>query len=610
MPSSADLRRARPARVARVAARRRAVLGIVCALAPLAGCRPDERSTRRDSAAGTVSGTLAVPPAGRAPRGSAASRNAKAVAIGGTLVIATGADAETLLPPFAIGMTARQVTDLVFETLAETGDAMNTIGDAGFRPQLAQRWTWARDSLSITFRLDARARWHDGAPVTAEDVRFTFGVYRDPAVGTSKVGDMAAIDSVTTPDAGAAVFWFARRSPEQFYVAAATMRILPAHLLRGIPAAELRTSAFARRPVGTGRFRFAHWAPQAQIELVADTGHYRARARLDRVVWSVTPDAASAVARLLTGEADLYESIRPEQLPALARRPDLTTVRYPGLQYGFLLFNLRDGPPGTAGFGRPHPLFGERAVRRALALALDRPAIVRNVFDTLARVSDAPRIGAWPTPAAAAPPLPFDPAAARRTLDSLGWHTRGEGGTRARGGRPLAFTIIVPRSSDTRVRLAVLMQAQLRAVGVAARVEALEFTTFLDRLAHRRFDAAISAWSGDPSPWDVEQVWGGVAARTPGSANVGGYASPTFDALVDSARRADGPAAVRALFRRAQQQITRDVPAVWLYEPRPMMALDRRLRPAGMRADAWWAGLADWSVAPAQRIARDAIGVR
>ena len=616
MPSSADLRRARPLRVP---ARLRAVPGAVPGVLPgvalvfalLPGCGPDRRPGAQDSASGIVAGALPAGTARRAPRGADRPSRPGEGVTGGTLVIATGADAETLFPPFARGMTARQVTDLVFETLAEIGDAMNTIGDAGFRPQLAHGWTWARDSLAITFRLDPRARWHDGAPVTAEDVRFTFGVYRDPAVGAYNASDVAGIDSVTAPDARTAVFWFPRRSPEQFYAAAARMRILPAHLLRGIPAAELGASTFARRPVGTGRFRFAAWEPQARLAIVADTTHYRARARLDRVIWLVTPDALSAAARLLAGEADLYESVRPEQLAAIARHPGLATLRYPSLQYGYLLFNLRDGPPGTAGFGRPHALFGERALRSALAEALDRRAIVHNVFDTLAHRSDAPRIGTWPTPAAAAPPLAFDPVAARRTLDALGWRARGPAGadgTRARGGRPLAFTIIVPRSSETRMRMAVLIQAQLRAVGVAARVEALDFTAFLDRLARRRFDAAISAWSGDPSPWDVAQVWGGAAARTPGSANAGGYASPRFDALVDSARSA--PAAARALFGRAQQQITRDVPAVWLYEPRPMMALDRRLRVRGLRADAWWAGLADWSVEPAHHVARAAIGAR
>jgi peptide/nickel transport system substrate-binding protein len=115
-----------------------------------------------------------VPPghAGRAPRARAGDAGT-AEATGGTVVVATGADAETLFPPLAVGLTARRSPILLFEPLAELGDELNTVGDAGFRPRLARAWTWAPDSLSIAFHLDPRAHWHDGAPVLADDVRFT-----------------------------------------------------------------------------------------------------------------------------------------------------------------------------------------------------------------------------------------------------------------------------------------------------------------------------------------------------------------------------------------------------------------------------------------------------
>jgi len=405
----------------------------------MAACGGDRRTASpatRDVAAGELAGSLT---AGRAPRGPAEGHWAADAALGGTVVIATAGDAETLFPPLAVGMTARQVTDLIFEPLAELGEAMNTVGDAGFQPRLARSWTWAADSLAIAFHLDPRARWHDGAPVTAEDVRFTFGVYRNPAVGSPSVGDVAAVDSVTVRDAArTAVFWFSRRSPEQFYVAAARLRILPAHLLARVPSAELGRSAFTRRPIGSGRFRFAAWAPQRRLEVVADTGHPRGRARLDRVVWTVAPDPAAALALLLSGAADVFEGVRPEHLGALARRPELTTVSYPGLQYGFLVFNL-----AGAGSGAPRPLFAERGLRRALAQALDRPAMVRNVFDTLARVPVGPFTRAQPLVDTTARQLPYSPAAARRTLDSLGWRAGAAGGTRVRASRPLAFTVNV-----------------------------------------------------------------------------------------------------------------------------------------------------------------------
>ncbi len=525
------------------------------------------------------------------------------------MVVATGGDAETLFPPLAVGMTARQVTDMLFEPLAELGVGLNTVGDAGFRPRLARAWSWSADSLSIAFHLDPRARWHDGAPVSAADVRFTFGVYRDPAVGAANAGDVAPVDSVTVRDPRTAVFWFPRRSPEQFYTAAARMRIVPAHLLARIPPAELGASAFARQPVGTGRFRFVRWDPQRRLEVAADTTHPRGRARLDRVVWTVAPDPAAALALLLSGAADVFEGVRPEHLRAIGRRPELTTVSYPGLQYGFLVFNLRGGA-ADAPHGTP-PLFGDRALRRALIQALDRPAMVRNVFDTLADVPVGPFTRAQALVDTSARQLPLDPAAARTTLDSLGWRGGSGAAPRARGGRPLAFAIIIPRSSEARGRFAVLIQEQLRAVGVAVRVEPLEYTTFMDRLARGQYDAAINAWNLDnPSPWGVEELWGSAAARAPGGANHGGYVSAAFDAAVDSARRATAAADARRHLARALRQINDDAPAAWLFEPHPMLALHRRLLVAGVRGDAWWAGLADWSVAPGQEIARDGTGLR
>jgi peptide/nickel transport system substrate-binding protein len=286
-----------------------------------------------------------------APRGP--NTGAGSTGVGGTVVIATGADAETLFPPLAQGLTARQVVDLVFEPLAELGADLNTVGDAGFRPRLARAWRWAPDSLSIAFALDPRARWHDGAPVTAEDVRFTFAVYRDSAVASPAAADVAGVDSVTAPDAHTAVFWFARRSSEQFYTAAARLRIVPAHLLAGVPRADFAAAPFARHPVGSGRFRFARWDPQRRLELVADSTHPLGRPRLDRVVWLVAPSPPAAFNLLLSGAADVLEAVRPEQLAAVARRPELTTIAYPGLQYGFLVFNLRGGEAPPAAVAAP-----------------------------------------------------------------------------------------------------------------------------------------------------------------------------------------------------------------------------------------------------------------
>ncbi len=132
------------------------------------------------------------------------------------------------MPPVTINAVSAQVEAQLFEKLAEVGMGLNTVGDAGFVPVLATGWTWAPDSLSIAFHIDPKARWHDGAPVTANDVRFTWQLYADSATGSLVRPLILSIDSVTVRDSLTAVVWFSRRTPEQFLDAAWQMRDPPA----------------------------------------------------------------------------------------------------------------------------------------------------------------------------------------------------------------------------------------------------------------------------------------------------------------------------------------------------------------------------------------------
>jgi peptide/nickel transport system substrate-binding protein len=519
---------------------------------------------------------------------------------GGTVVISMGADAEPLIPPYAAQVQTKLIVDQLFDRLADLGDSLNTVGDRGFLPRLAQRWDWSADSLSIAFHLDPRARWHDGVPVRANDVRFTYRIYSDTAAGIDATTQIAQIDSVTAPDSLTARFWFKRRYPEQFFDATYQMLILPEHLLGAIKLADLRTSAFGRHPVGDGRFRFSSWSPGTSLTMIADTGNYRGRATLDRVVISLSPTPGAAIAKLFTGDADFIEILHPEEMAEIGRHPELVMLPYADPTYGFLWFNLRAG--GKA----PHPLFGSRPLRRALAMALDRVSMARNVFDTLAVVPRGPFPSSSPVADTTASSLPYDTAAAMRVLDSLGWR-RGADGVRRRNGQPLAFAIAVPPSSKPRTRMAVLVQDQLARIGVRVTIDPVELRTLVTRLQKGDFDAAIWAWHTDASMSDLRQTWTKPAERL--GTNWGAYENPVFDAAVDSALTTTDPARMRAYFHRAYTTITDDAPAVWLYQPRQVAGIQRRIQTAYMRPDAWWAHLADWSVPVTERIPRDRIGL-
>jgi peptide/nickel transport system substrate-binding protein len=487
-----------------------------------------------------------------------------------------------------MSLQGKQIGDQIFDNLADIGPNLNTVGDAGFTPRLARSWRWSADSMSIDFAIDPRARWHDGVAATAEDVKATFALVKDTTLGSPLSSSLDNVDSVTVPDSMTARVWLHERAPDAFWKVASSVAILPTHILKSIPAAKLRESGFAQHPIGTGRFRFATWDRGSRIVLTADSSNYRGRPSADRVVWLVSPEYAAAAVRFLTGGADFLDVVKPEYIAQVKQKGKQLITTNGSLDYGYLAFNLGDGTRGQV-----HPILGNREVRRALVMAVDRNAIVRSVFDTLGLVGHGPVTRALPTSDTTIG-LPYDSARAARSLDSLGWR-RGADGIRMRAGKRLAFALMAPSSSAIRSKLAVLLQEQWRRAGVDVRIESLEANTFGGRMEDRKFDAALNAWHIDPTPSSVREEWASSEIKK-GGYNETSYRSPAFDAVIDSAVKEASPSKSVELYRRAYRILTEDAPAMWIYELRNVHGASPRIRTVGVRPDAWWADLADWSV--------------
>ncbi|MBL0937304.1 MAG: peptide ABC transporter substrate-binding protein [Gemmatimonadaceae bacterium] len=519
---------------------------------------------------------------------------------GGTLIAVVPAEPQTLLPPLVTVTHDAAIVSTIFDKLADIGPAFETYGDGGFRPRLAKTWQWAPDSMSIAFAIDSSARWHDGPPVTAADVQYTFRVYTSDSVGSEFRSLVSNIDSVSTVGTHTAVFWFKRRTPQQFYDATYHMHVLPSHLLDTIPMSGLAASSFARSPVGSGRFRFMRWDPAQRVEVIADTTHPQGRPHLDRVIWSIAPDFGAATVKLFAGEADFFESIRPENLAQVARTPALRLADNRALQYSFLGFNMRNpAAPNT-----PHPIFGDPVVRRALSMAVDRERIVRNVYDSLGMVALAPAPRALIPDTTAFKGLPHDLARARAMLDSAGWRDTDNDGVRERNGVALAFDVLVPNSSAARQRLAILLQEQLKAVGAKVTPQILEINTLVSRIDSKKFDSYMGGWASSPGLVGMPQTW-----SSKGAANSIGYRNTAFDAAVDSALTTFDRTTSHRLWARAFQLIIDDAPAIWLAEQTAPVAIHRRFIIPPLRPDGWYSDLAEWRVDPAQRIDRDRIGL-
>jgi len=521
----------------------------------------------------------------------------------GTLVIAAAGEPDILLPPVSEFAITRDVTEQLFLKLADLGLSGNTIGDEDFQPLLAERWEWDTPT-TLVFHLDPRARWQDGHAVTAADVAFTYDIYTDSLVSSPFRSSLRQIAAVTTRDSLTVVFRFRHRYPEMFYDAVYHMRILPSHLLREVPRSQWRSAAFGRAPVGDGPYRFVAWRAGESLELAADSTFFLGRPHLRRLIWRFTPDQQVAVTQLIAGDADGVEVlITPDNVQRVQADTQLATYPYKGAAYGYVSFNL--AAPGDT--TKPHTLFGDRELRRALVMAVDRDGLVRNVFGDLAKVPPGPMSQLFWIWDPETRELPHDSARAARTLTRLGWIDSNGDGTRDRDSLPLAFRLLVPTTSAVRRQYARLLQEQFRTLGIDVQLDEVDFSLFNERARTGRFDALINVWNTDPTPSSgIPQTWTRAGF---GRSNYGRYENPAFERLVDRAvASAANRAEAKRTWRAAIETLNQDAPAIFLFATENVAAVHKRVADVRIRPDSWLALVRTWRI-PADRLAdRDRVG--
>ena len=506
------------------------------------------------------------------------------------IVIVTGQQATTPVPTLMEGAANSagnlDVVDQLFLRLAELGPKLLTSGDRDFVPALARSWT-RRDSTTLVFELDPRAHWHDGVPVTARDVVFTFNRAKNPEIAPRLSDLLRQITSVTAEGDSRVVFHFARPYAEQFYDATYHVAPIPAHLLDSIPPDSVGHSSFATNPVGSGPYRWVRSVPGQFVELAAVPGFFLGKPKIERVILRTAVEPSARINLLLSGQADAMDVIPPPFVGRVASDTSLRLISVPSSTMGFLLFNQHD-PKNRS---RPHPILADNRVRRAITLSLDRNQLVQAVFGSQGMVPYGPVSQLlWirqRSPRAAGPNV----TEARRLLAATGWGDSDGDGTLDREGRPLRLVLSLPNTSGIRRQMALLIQEQLRRIGVQIELQQLEFPIYIERRSAGDFDIDFSAANQDPSPSGLTQSW-----TCTGGSNVAGYCDRGVDSLMEQAIRGKGDPGEKWV--EALKQIEEDAAATFLYAPAFMYAVNRRFRSVTISPQSSWMTLRKWSVTP------------
>ncbi len=485
-----------------------------------------------------------------------------------SVFFASGADLQSINPLVTSHPLAKQVERYaLFLTLARYDSTLTP------RPYLAERWTWSADRRALTFALRRDVRWHDGAPTGAADVVFTLDAARDPATGYPRNADLACVTGVRALDPFTVRLDFCRPQPA-FPDVLVELAVLPAHLLAAVPHARLARASFNEHPVGNGPYRFvAHvpsqrWVFEANRDFPAALGGPPA---VRNFVVVVVDEPATKLAGLVDGELDVA-GIAPMHASLVRRDTALTVVTYPILLTYGLVWNTS------------RPPFDDPRLRRAMTLALNRAQMIAAYLYGFGEVADGPVPPSHPL-AVAVPRVPYDRAAARALLDSLGWRA-GPDGVRRRDGRPLAFTILTVGSADN--SLEQMIQADLRAVGADVRIRQLELSAFLAaaQAPARDYDALVTGLSGDLDLGYLSSLFDSRRRAEP--LQYAQYRNPAVDAALD----AGDVAAV-------QRIVARDLPISFLYHARGVQGMTRRLRGVRMDLRGELATLHEWHLMPA-----------
>jgi peptide/nickel transport system substrate-binding protein len=498
--------------------------------------------------------------------------------------IAAVGEPPTIMPALVQETVGRDISDQIYEKLANLTPGRPPIDPQAYQPALAQRWTRV-DSLTWRFELRPGARWHDGRPVTSEDVAFSFDAFSDTLLGSAASYTLGGRIRVVPEDSATFLIRFTEPSPEQLYDATYHVRILPRHVWQPLPRAQWASDTALGRLIGSGPYRLGEWKRGEYLSIRADSS-YPKQPGLKRALWRFTADPDAALNLALSEQFTALENVGSvDRATRVAADSNLTLLSYPSAAYGFLGFNLA----GTAGL-RAHPILGDRETRRGLALAVDRPTLARAVFGPDAKAPPGPMSQLlWIWNDSIAQPT-FNPTEAGRVLAAAGWR-RGTDGILQRNGHPLSFDILVPSTSSTRRQLAVALQEMWRKAGVRATITTVDFPVFQERLAKGRFDTYMGAYLDEPSPRGLKDQW---TRSGWGALNHGRYANPVFDSLLTAASgTADVPRA-RRLWREAMDTLNSDVPALFLYAPTHQAAVPKDFGPVTIDPYSWLHTLPEW----------------
>jgi len=509
-------------------------------------------------AVNVASCTPAAAPA--APEAAATEAAATEAAAPKVVTIAMTSAWDSMMPLNSGSNYSGFIYDQIYDKL------MQATSSGDYEPRLADSWEVNAESTAVTFHLNPNATWHDGQPVTADDVLYTFQMYSDPAVtaigryylsaiaGTDESGAEVSEDSIGVAKVDDHTVTITMKSvmyPGNLYNNLVSVYIVPKHIFGEKTVDEINApDLWTNNPVGSGPFKFDSKIEGERMEFTANETYHQGAPKIDRLVVRIVP-TANLLAGLMSGEIDILAggglgSILLDDWGTAQAQENLVTSSSPTTNYQILIIN------------NSKPYFNQ-AVRQAISMSINRDALVNALLQGQGQAIVTPisPISPYYNPEVT---VDYDPEQAKTILQQENFPFDQE------------MVFFVPSGNTTRERAAALIQQDLSAVGIKAEIQSVDFPTLMSNMGNNMHDFGIIGSGGSADPSESRQM------LTPESEY--NFSKTTSTAYADKAD--EGNAALtfetrKPIFDEYQVLIKEEVPMAYLYTTNSLMAYNKRM---------------------------------
>jgi peptide/nickel transport system substrate-binding protein len=476
----------------------------------------------------TSAAVASVPWLGLAPGAAAAADAPKK---GGTLRVGFYIEAATMDPHLSGSKIDRQVYHNIYEPLVTLDTRL------GIKPGLAESWTQP-DAKTLVFKLRRGVKFHDGTDFNAEAAKFNFERMKTEPKSVRK-GEVANIDTVEVVDAY--TIKVNLKKPDAALLATLTDR---AGMMVSPKVVQERGAELGRnaKGAGTGPFEFVEWVRDSHLVIKRHDGYWNKQGGpyLDRIRYRPIPDDVVKLQSLQSGEIDVMDYVQPRDVAAVKADKNVVVVDVPSLaDFAYQLNTTR-------------PPFNNKALRQAVAHALDVEQIVKGVWLNVGVAANGPiPPTSWAYDKSIAP-IKRDVSKAKAKL--------------AEGGQPNGFTFTLTTNNiPINIQEAEVMQAQLAEAGITAKVKLVDSATLIADGNAKNFEMVSFQWSGRPDPDGNTYQF---LRTTPGTSfNWSGISNPQIDALLDRTREISNQAERRKLYSELTRLLQDELPMIFIIHP-------------------------------------------